>query len=200
MYLCGAQFAEQVFVGKPLTLTGDPTSGLTAVGTTFTTSTASYPAVVTTAALFAPQALLVTTGDGVRVSGLTFSGPMTGNGGCGDVEYGILALTGSITIDRDQVLNIADANTGLYGCQFGVGIEIGSQQWPTSSLSTFDTVNLAARADIADSSVSGYQKNGITVDGPGRSADIDGIAVAAGGPGAPFGTIIAQNGGTPYNG
>jgi hypothetical protein len=53
VYLCGGQFSEQVFVKKSITLTGDSGSGLTATGTTFSTSAADYPPVFTTSALFA---------------------------------------------------------------------------------------------------------------------------------------------------
>jgi hypothetical protein len=116
------------------------------------------------------------------------------NGGCANEEYGILALAGHDNLSHDQVVNIADSNAGLYGCQFGVGVEIGSQQWPKSDFSSFVTTNFAATADIDSLLVTGYQKNGITVDGPGSSADINGSTVTGAGPGAPFGTIIAQNG------
>ena len=194
VYLCGGQFAEQVFVDKSITLTGDKSSGLTAVGTTFTTSTARYPSAFNTDGLFVPQALLVITGSATAatIDGLTISGPMPGNGSCGEDEFGILALEGHVNLSGDKVLNIADSSNLLYGCQFGTGIQIGREYWPLPSFN--DTIeNFAATASIDNVQVSGYQKNGITVDGAGSQADIMDSQVTGNGRGV-FGAIIAQNG------
>ena len=196
VYLCGGQFAQQVFISKSITLTGDWSSGLTAVGTTFTTSTASYPAAFTTDDLFTPQAQIVVTGanSDVTINNLNISGPFPSNGGCANDDYGILALGGRLNLNNDQVLNTADSNSALYGCQFGVGIEIGAGTFENSTFSNWPTVNFVAKADINNVTVSGYQKNGITVDGSGSKADISGSTITGGGPTAPFGTIIGQNG------
>ncbi len=196
VYLCGGQFAEQVFVKKSITITGDASSGLTATGTTFTTSAANFPPQFTSDNLFVPQALLVISGNSTRaaVNGLTFSGPMPGNGGCAEDEYGILALGGSVNLSNDTVSNIADTNSALYGCQYGVGIQIGRYYWPNASFNADVTVDFAAQAIINRDTVNGYQKNGITIDGTGSSASVTNSTVTGEGRGAPFGTIIAQNG------
>ncbi len=190
VYLCGV-FKEQVFVGKSITLTGDPGAGLTAVGTTFSSDASDYPTVFTTSNLNLPQALLVTTGNNINVTGLNISGPLPGNGGCAEDEYGVLALSGSINLKNDDVANIKDTNPGLNGCQFGVGIQIGRTYWHTTTWA-YATPNpdFSASANIDGTTVSGYAKNGITVDGTGSSADIDGSIVAGGG----NGQVAAQNG------
>jgi Right handed beta helix region len=192
VYLCGAQFKEQVFVNKKITLTGDTTSGLTSVGTTFSSTKSDYPAKFTTDNLFLPQALLVTTGN-VTVNYLTISGPLPGNGGCAEKEYGVLALGGTLNMFDDSVLNIADTDTSLEGCQFGVGIQVGAEYWPSTDFSSDATPKFAAKATLNDVTVSGYAKNGITIDSTGSSATIYDSTVT-GNPAAPFGNIVAQNG------
>lgn len=196
VYLCGAQFAEQVFVNKSVTITGDASSGLTAVSTSFTTSAANFPRQFTSDNLFVPQALLVVSGNGTHadISGLTFSGPMPGNGSCAENEFGILALGGAVNLTGDTVSNIADTNSSLYGCQLGVGIQVGRYYWPNASFGADKTVDFAAQAIIDHVTVEGYQKNGITVDGTGSTATVTSSIVTGEGRSAPFGTIIAQNG------
>lgn len=191
VYLCGGQFAEQVFVNKSIILTGDAGSGLTATGTTFSSNASDYPAVFTTSNLHLPQALLVTTGNNVTVNGLKISGPLPGNGGCAEDEYGVLALDGSINLKNDLVANIQDVNSGLNGCQFGVGVQIGRTYWHTTTWA-YATPNpdFTASANISGTTVTGYAKNGITVDGNGSSADIDSSIVVGGG----NGQVAAQNG------
>jgi len=193
VYLCGAQFAEQVFVNKSITLTGDSTSGLTAVGTTFTGSTARYPSAFATDNLFVPQALLVITGGNVSVKGLTVSGPFPGNGGCAENEFGILALSGTLNLSQSSVTNVADQNSSLYGCQFGVAVQVGRQYWPLADFSGFLVEGFNADATIDHVTVSGYMKNGVTVDAPGSTVDIHNSTVTGGGRGI-FGQSTAQNG------
>jgi len=190
VYLCGGQFAEQVFVNKSITMQGDSTSGLTAVGTTFTTSTSRYPVSFGTDNLFTPQALLVVTGGSPTVNNLKISGPFPGNGGCAEDEYGILALGGNITLNNVSVLNVADTNTSLNGCQFGVGIQIGRQNWETNGFAQYDLEKFTATATMNNVTVSGYAKNGITVDSTGSSATINNSTITG------FGRVnyIAQNG------
>jgi hypothetical protein len=197
VYLCGAQFAEQVFVSRRITLTGDATSGLTAVGTVFTTAAERYPAAFTAADLLAPQVLLVVTGPAASatVEALAFSGPMPGNGSCASEAFGILIIDGAhARLSQIAVRDIADTNPDLYGCQFGVGIQVGRRSWPAADFSHFAPVSFIGTADIDGATVDGYQKSGIAVDGPGSRAEIRRSAVTGGGPGAPFGTVIAQIG------
>ncbi|HVS79321.1 MAG TPA: hypothetical protein VHD84_03500 [Candidatus Saccharimonadales bacterium] len=190
VYLCGAQFAEQVFIGKSITLTGDDGSGLTATGATFSTDASDYPSQFTDDNLFLPQALLVTTGHNVTVDGLKISGPLPGNGGCANDEYGVLALDGNINLKNDDVANIQDTNPGLNGCQFGVGVEIGRTYWHNAAFTGYVTENFSASANISGTTVTGYAKNGITIDGNGSRGSIDNSLVVGGG----VGQVAAQNG------
>jgi Right handed beta helix region len=196
VYLCGTTpFREQVIITKSITLTGD--SGATiAAPSTWAPSAGALPPQFASDGLFAPQALVVAWGHGVHVtiSGLTVSGPLPGNSSCGDEEYGILVIDGaSAQISQDTVTDIRDANSSLYGCQFGVGIELGSESWPTPSFSS-KVVDFTGTGTITHTTISGYQKNGIVVDGPGSFAQVSDNAVTGAGPAGALGQIIAQNG------
>ncbi len=196
VYLCGAQFSEQVFVSRSITLTGDRGSGLTATGTRFTSSTARYPSRFRLDRLLVPRALLVVTGPktDARVNGLTISGPIASPDGCAEQEFGVLALAGTVRLKDDSVLDINEGKPALYACQTGVAIQVGRDSWPTADLGGFVVQGFSSKADIDHTTVSGYQKNGITVDGRGSNAAIHGSTVSGGGPGMPFGASIAQNG------
>lgn len=194
VYLCGTTpFDGQVITTKSITLTGSKGATI-AAPSMWTASADALPPQFTSDGLFVPQALVFAWGQGVHVTirGLDITGPLPGNSSCGDEEYGILVLSGaSAQITDGAVTNIEDASTSLYGCQFGVGIEIGSEEWPTAaSVGVMTTENFTGSATITGSTVSGYQKNGITVDGPGSSASISDDTITGAGPTE----TIAQNG------
>ncbi|MGH3423039.1 MAG: hypothetical protein ACRDOD_25975, partial [Streptosporangiaceae bacterium] len=197
VFLCGTTaYTEQVIISRSITLTGDKGATI-ASPSTWVASADALPPQFASDNLFKPQALVVAWGNGVRVriSGLTIAGPLPGNGGCAEEEFGIFVIGGaSAQITHDAVINIADANTGLYGCQYGIGIGIGHTHWPTADFSTSKVEDFTGSATITHTTVSGYQKDGIDVDGPGSSAHVSHNTVAATGPTSLFGKIIAPNG------
>jgi hypothetical protein len=117
----------------------------------------------------------------VTITGFTFQGSW-GPGVCYDSIYGVAALGGAnLTMSNSTVENIGgDPKTD--GCQGGVGIEAG--------LATSGTTADPGTATLNNDVVTGYQKNGITVDGKGSSAVINNATVT----GAGETTAIAQNG------
>jgi hypothetical protein len=115
----------------------------------------------------------------VSLTGLTVNAAWAA-GTCYDALYGIM-VAGGATLNFDQSQIVAAGAVPLNGCQGGVGIEVGD------SVSTPPQVGHLV---LRDSTVEGYQKNGITVDGAGSTADISGGTVT--GIGAT--TQIAQNG------
>lgn len=197
VYLCGTTpFREQVIITKSITLTGN-TGATIAAPDPWVASADSLPPQFASDGLLAPQAIVVAWGDGVHatIRGLTITGPLPGNGGCGSEEYGILVIGGaSVQIADDAVTNIKDANTSLYGCQFGVGIEVGSEYWPTPGYTANENVDFAGNATITHTTVTGYQKGGVVIDGPGSSANVSDSTVTGAGPYSALGQIIAQNG------
>lgn len=99
---------------------------------------------------------------------------------CDDSLYGILVGGGATLTFSGSAVTAAGAFP-LNGCQGGVGIQVG-MGWTTP-------VGVG-HLNLTDSSVSGYQKNGITVDGWQSTATINDAVVTGAGP-TPS---IAQNG------
>lgn len=200
VYLCGTTpYAEQVIITKSITLTGDPGASLVAPNPFPAPQPLRLPPQFTTDNLFVPQTVVFVWGTGanVKIKNLTITGVMPGNGSCAEQEFGVLAIDGgTVTLNKDKVLNIQDSNTGLYGCQFGVAVQIGREYWPTADFSSYVTEKFVGHATITNTIVAGYQKNGITVDGPGTTATLSLNTVTGAGRnnGNPFSSTIAQNG------
>ncbi len=197
VYLCGTiPYSEQVVITKSIKLTGDAGATITAP-LSFPTTASRLPPQFATDNLALPQAIVVVWGAGsnATITNLNIAGPLPGTNGCASEEYGVLVIAGGKTsLTGDHVTNIHDSNPALYGCQFGVGIQVGREYWPTANFSTFPVENFVGRATITKTTVSGYQKNGITVDGPGSKADITKSTVQGAGRDTQFSVIIGQNG------
>jgi len=120
---------------------------------------------------------LNTKGVSVSISHLTVQGnwPSTV---CYDSLYGILVEGGASLSLADSIVEQIGAYP-LNGCQGGVGVEVGSA--PTHQV---------GHATMTSDTIQTYQKNGITVDGPGSTASISGVTVSGAGPTSQ----IAQNG------
>ncbi len=198
VYLCGTTpFSEQVIVNNSLTLAGDPGASIKAPNPFPTTPSAPLPAAFAADNLFIPQAIVIVWGAGVTatISGLTVRGLLPGNGGCAEQEFGILVIAGAAaTLSNDMVMDIRDSNSSLFGCQFGIGIQVGRRHWPNAAFSSFPVENFVGSATITGTSVSDYQKGGIVIDGPGSNGSVSDNQVTGAGPLAPMGSIIAQNG------
>jgi hypothetical protein len=92
----------------------------------------------------------------VHVSGITFDEAWPA-GTCDDSLYGILVGGGS-TLKLTGSTIVAAGAIPINGCQGGIGIQVG-MAWTTP--------NEAGHAIISNDTISGYQKNGVTVDGTG---------------------------------
>jgi hypothetical protein len=115
----------------------------------------------------------------VNITGITVDAAWAANT-CSDSLYGIL-VAGGATLNFTSSSVTAAGAVPLNGCQGGVGIQVG-MAWTTPVE--------VGHATLRNDSISGYQKNGITVDGTGSSADIDDTTVTGIGATAQ----IAQNG------
>jgi outer membrane protein OmpA-like peptidoglycan-associated protein/nitrous oxidase accessory protein NosD len=112
----------------------------------------------------------------VELSGFTIAGPGPTN--CGGLLSGVFVRDGAHASIHDN--NIKDVRDDPFsGCQNGVGIRVG---WVASSTS--------GTATITDNTITGYQKAGIFVDGPGSDARVTGNTLKGAGPTG----VIAQNG------
>lgn len=99
---------------------------------------------------------------------------------CDDSLYGVLIGGGANVTMTNSAITAAGARP-LNGCQGGIGIQDG-MGWTTP--------NEVGHLVLTHSKVGGYQKNGITVDGKGSTAQIASTTVQGIGPT----TMIAQNG------
>ena len=167
--ICPGTYIESVAVTKSIHLKGQAGK----VDNTIIMAPSSIPVASN------PESYIVKiAGSGVdaEISELTIKGP--GPGGCGTIAYGILVRDGAnANIHDNKILDIRD--NPFSGCQNGIGIQVGRQALSTSGTAT-----------ITKNIISGYQKNGITVDGTGSSATISDNTIT----GIGTTTIIAQNG------
>jgi hypothetical protein len=197
--LCPGTYSEQVTITKNLTLTranvpasrGPVVIELPAsVGSDQTTglSTTNCQAKDAAANTSAPQSVIEVCGAraggantngrvSVDISRVTVQGNWP-NSVCYDSLYGVLIEGGATVSLSDSVVDQIGAYP-LNGCQGGVAVEAGSG--PTGQV---------GHAILTSDSIESYQKNGITVDGPGSSARISGVTVTGDGPTGQ----IAQNG------
>jgi hypothetical protein len=192
VYVCavGSPYAAPVSINKSLTLTGDAGATIKAPSGPFP-AFASLPPQFAADNLFTPEAIVLVWGSGVSVniSKIALVGTFDVSG-CAAQVFGLLALAGAnVKVDSLSVSGIRATNSSLWGCQNGVGIQIGREYWPNQAFN-FLVEDFVGTGTVKNSSVSDYQKNGITIDGPGSRADVRGNTVTGDGRVA----YIAQNG------
>jgi hypothetical protein len=192
VYLCGSEpFLEQVFLTKSVTVTGSPDASIGSPAIGGFADASHFPSQFAAKNLVVPQAIVVVTGADTKatIKGIDINGPLPGNGACLNREYGVLVLEGVLNLTQASVTNARDANENLNGCQFGVGVQVGSTHWLKLDGGLTDA-NFTADAEIDNTIVSGYAKNGIVIDGIGSDGDIHDNTVIGFGP-TP---VVAQNG------
>jgi len=196
VYLCGSEpFLEQVFLTKSVTVTGGPDASIGSPPIGGFADASHFPSQFAAKNLVVPQAIVVVTGPTTKatIKGIDINGPLPGNGGCANREYGVLVLEGFLNLTQASVTNARDANESLNGCQFGVGVQVGSTHWLKPDGSPTDAnsdPHFTADAEIDNTFVSGYAKNGIVIDGLDSDGDIHDNTVIGSGQT----TVVAQNG------
>jgi parallel beta-helix repeat protein len=179
--ICPANYPEQVVTNKNLTLTGvssgsadNPVLVIPSGG--FVPNTAS----LTSGHPIAAQILVKSPATAVTISSLTVDGSNNNlNGGCNDARLiGIYYQNASGTVNFVAARNQA-RDAANFGCQTsaGLGIHVQSVSPSTSTVK------------IQNTTVRGYQKNGITGNEVGTTVTITGNSVVGAGP-----TTTAQNG------
>ena len=177
--ICPGSYPEQVNINKNLTLTG------VASGTT------DSPALVIPSGGFAANTASLTSGDliaaqilvespaTVNISSITVDGSGNTSSSCSDPRLiGIYYQNASGTINNVAVRNQSQTATAI-GCaaSAGLGIFVQSDSPGTATVT------------VENSTVRGYQKNGITADETGTTVTINGNSVVGLGP-----VDAAQNG------
>ena len=177
--VCAGTYVEQLQITQAVSLVG--------VGAV-TVQLPAVPANSTTACDTAPgtggfqpnqDGVVVCTTGVVNMTGLKINAAWP-SATCDDSLYGVL-VAGGATLNLTSSSIVAAGAVPLNGCQGGVGIQVG-MAWTTPVE--------VGHANLSNDSVSGYQKNGVTVDGAGSSANVARTAVTGIGPT----TQIAQNG------
>jgi hypothetical protein len=169
--ICPGNYPEQVTITKPLTLIG------------ITAGNAQNPVVQSPAAgvaqngvsLYDPSPvaaqILVKNAGPVNIGNLAVDGSNNGLTGCSIDLAGIYYQNASGTISNVAVGNQA-LSTALNGCQSGEGIYIESGYGSGGS----------SNVQVNNSSVHGYQKNGITADGSATNVQVANNFIAGQGP------------------
>jgi hypothetical protein len=193
--VCPGTYPEQVVINKKMTLTGvssDGTVGSAAAGADnpklvipsggFVANTAS----LTSGWPIAAQ-ILVTSASPVHISSLIVDGSNNNLTGCSAPRLmGIYYQNSSGTVKYVVARNQAQDQND-FGCQDSANLAIFVQSGtpPSSALSSATTSTVT----ISNSSVHGFQKNGITGNEAGTTVTITGNSVIGAGP-----TATAQNG------
>ncbi len=192
VYLCasGSPYAQQVVVTGQVRLTGDPGATLSAPST-FPDS--NLPPQFSSQNLFDPQAIVIAWGANASLSiqGITVAGPFSGAFTCAKQLFGVLVIDGAtLNMDHSTVNNIRDADSSLWGCQYGVGVQIGRVYWPTANFGNFLVENFVGHGTITNSTIENSQKTNIVINTPGSTATISRDSVVGVGPV----NYIAENG------
>jgi hypothetical protein len=159
--VCDGVYEEQVTINKNLTLLGSGNSEIKA------------PATIPPSG----DVVTVTAGASVNMSHFVVSGP--GPGGCGSIQAGIRVRDdATLDLSYTSIRDIRDQP--ISGCQNGEAIRVGMRG--DGAGPGHATIDHVIALD--------YQKNGITVNGAGSTANIMNTTVRGAGPV----TFIAQNG------
>ena len=173
VYVEPGRYTEQLLITKSLTVTGVEGRDNTTIQTPG--NLASYGGTNNDQA----QSIVTIAGSGVDVNfnGLTVAGPYTGPVPTNNL-FGIFVRdSANATIRNDKVQDVRQ--NPLSGNQFGTAIQVGRV-----------ALNTIGTATIDQTIVTGYQKNGITVDGAGSNGTITATDVT----GAGTTEVTAQNG------
>lgn len=132
-----------------------------------------------------PDAIFLVNGaQNTEIHNLTVRGPWSDDesGGCGQpTHYGILVEGGgSAHIDHNVITMIQDLNqAGLGGCQDGLAVRIGRY-----------FAGQTGSGQIDHNVITDYQKNGVTIDGSGTTAQVNSNTI--------IGDSVDPNGVNPY--
>lgn len=166
--IAAGTYTEQVAIDKDLTLTG------AGAGETTIQSPASLETSFTVSSTDRNAVVAVTDGANVTIRGLTVDG--AGQGNSNHFFIGIGIHNASARVDSVTVAGVS--NSPLSGVQSGVAIYAYNDDSSQRAVS------------IENSTLTGYQKNGIVLSGAGLTADVHNNTIT----GAGQSNLIAQNG------
>jgi nitrous oxidase accessory protein NosD len=185
VHVCAGTYAEQLNIQQPIAITGYEGATVELPATTANSTTSCD--VASEAATNRPDQEEISICGAYKVSiknlnvKAIWPGEPVGPGvSCAYNLAGVLAAGGAeLTLSGSTITGAAPQV--INGCQYGVGVELGMSY--TEPLST-------ATAKLSKDNISGYEKNGIAVEGEGTYAAITDVTVT----GAGKTPAIAQNG------
>lgn len=180
--VCPGTYTEQLTITKPAKLAVVGTAGSAKVvlpAAPADTNTACDQASEAALSESNQDAISICTPGTVSITGLALEAKWAENV-CNDNLYGIL-VAGGATLKASNVTIDGAGAFPINGCQGGVGIEVG-MHW-TSPVQV-------GHATLKGVTVENYQKNGMTIEGSGSTANISTTTVT----GAGATPLIAQNG------
>ncbi len=172
--VCPGTYTEQLTITSPVKLTVAGTAGSAKVvlpASPANSKTACDEAKGTEEFQPDQDGISICTSGTVSITGLTLEAKWPGST-CDDSLYGILVAGGATLKATNMTVNGAGAFP-INGCQGGVGIQVG-MAWTTPVE--------VGHANLKGVTVTNYQKNGMTIDGTGSSANIKTTTVTGAGP------------------
>ena len=181
--VCSGTYTEQLTISNSVALVASGGAATVKLPSTPANSTTSCDTAVNTRYSTTNQDEISICGPiAVGLSGLTVQALFPGAPNCAPSFNGI-NIGGGAKLSATGVTVDGAGAVPINGCQQGIGIQVGTTGLTPASAG----VGIATLKGVT---VSGYQKNGITVDGAGSSASITKTTVTGAGPT----TQIAQNG------
>jgi hypothetical protein len=190
VYLCGRQpFTGPVVITKNLELTGDRGATISSNDNPAQPTADQVPAQYLAgpySGLEPPNTVVAILADvRVRIDGLRIRGRFI-NATCPSHanDFGIIALGSpgngaTLQLSHDTITGIGASNQPSCG-GLGIGLLLGRYYFPTAS--GVRLVNFTAHARIQNSTIDGYQSEGMLVDGASSTVELHGSIVRSSGP------------------
>jgi nitrous oxidase accessory protein NosD len=158
VHVCAGTYEEQVVIAKPDKVMADPGATLRVPASPVNSTTACDVA--------EEQDLVTICGAGiVTIGGLALDGSWTGPVNCAHNYDAVLVAGNSDLRLSGSTISHAGA-VPINGCQAGIGILVGHAR-------NSQVGSALLKGDL----IEGYQKDGVTVDGPGSTAKISGLTI-----------------------
>ncbi len=164
IHVCRGTYKEQVVISKALILVGE--AGLTKLAVPASPSNSTTSCDIQEPGYEQQDLLTICEAGEVKASNLTIEGRWPAGPNCAQQYFAVMIGGGSkLSLSKSEVSH-AGAEP-LNGCQQGIGVQVGHNRNAQVGL-----------ALLSSDVITGYQKNGITVDGPGSSATIKGNEIS----------------------
>jgi parallel beta-helix repeat protein len=166
IHVCAGEYKEQVRIEKADTVAADAGAKLLLPASPANSTTSCD---VQEPTKDEQQDLMTICGAGkVKISGLTLEGRWAEVNCAKDFNDIMVGGSSNLTLTGAKILHAGvDPLIGPSGgCQQGIGLQIGRNK-----------IGQVGTATLSSDLIEGYQKNGITIDGPGSKAKVQGLTV-----------------------